>query len=190
VTPNRSHVRRVIVVDAHRKLTISARSRLTKAEGRRAYPPPGFYSSRSHAYIAMVCTSFPYKSSCLVGKVATPWSVFGKQNRVSLVSFQRAPTLHRVPGATRHPGTRTGSVANSLQVPRPTESHRIRGSGGTRRPVGRGPDHGVSRRGREAGAALCSLTFRVLFVFVVLSHDRRRIVHLNVATHPTSAWTA
>jgi transposase InsO family protein len=33
-------------------------------------------------------------------------------------------------------------------------------------------------------------TFRVLFVFVVLSHDRRRIVHLNVTTHPTSAWTA
>jgi len=33
-------------------------------------------------------------------------------------------------------------------------------------------------------------TFRVLFVFVVLSHDRRRIVHMNVTAHPTSAWTA
>jgi hypothetical protein len=33
-------------------------------------------------------------------------------------------------------------------------------------------------------------TFRVLFVFVVLSHDRRRIAHLNVTVHPTSAWTA
>ena len=33
-------------------------------------------------------------------------------------------------------------------------------------------------------------TFRVLFVFVVLSHDRRRVVHLNVAAHPTAAWTA
>ena len=33
-------------------------------------------------------------------------------------------------------------------------------------------------------------TFRVLFVFVVLSHDRRRIVHLNVTAHPTPAWTA
>ena len=32
--------------------------------------------------------------------------------------------------------------------------------------------------------------FRVLFVFVVLSHDRRRIVHLNVTAHPTLAWTA
>jgi len=33
-------------------------------------------------------------------------------------------------------------------------------------------------------------TFRVLFVFVVLSHPRRRIVHLNVTAHPTAAWTA
>ena len=30
----------------------------------------------------------------------------------------------------------------------------------------------------------------MLFVFVVLSHDRRRIVHLNVTAHPTPAWTA
>jgi hypothetical protein len=30
----------------------------------------------------------------------------------------------------------------------------------------------------------------VLFVFIVLSHDRRRIVHLNVTSHPTAAWTA
>ena len=33
-------------------------------------------------------------------------------------------------------------------------------------------------------------TFRVLFVFVVLSHNRRRIVHVNVTAHPTAAWTA
>ena len=33
-------------------------------------------------------------------------------------------------------------------------------------------------------------TFRVLFVFVVLCHDRRRIVHVNVTAHPTAAWTA
>ena len=32
-------------------------------------------------------------------------------------------------------------------------------------------------------------TFKVLFVFVVLSHDRRRIVHFNVTAHPTAAWT-
>jgi len=33
-------------------------------------------------------------------------------------------------------------------------------------------------------------TFRVLFVFLVLRHDRRRIVHVNVTKHPTAAWTA
>ncbi len=29
----------------------------------------------------------------------------------------------------------------------------------------------------------------MLFVFVVLAHDRRRILHVNVTPHPTSAWT-
>jgi putative transposase len=33
-------------------------------------------------------------------------------------------------------------------------------------------------------------TFRVLYVLVVLAHDRRRIVHFNVTEHPTAAWTA
>ena len=33
-------------------------------------------------------------------------------------------------------------------------------------------------------------TFRVLFVFVVLAYDRRRLVHVNVTAHPTVAWTA
>jgi hypothetical protein len=31
---------------------------------------------------------------------------------------------------------------------------------------------------------------RVLWVCVVLRHDRRRLVHLNVTAHPTAAWTA
>jgi transposase InsO family protein len=29
----------------------------------------------------------------------------------------------------------------------------------------------------------------VLFVFIVLAHDRRRIVHFNVTEHPTAQWT-
>jgi len=37
--------------------------------------------------------------------------------------------------------------------------------------------------------AVPTLTCRILFVFVVLAHDRRRIVHLNVTRQPTSAWT-
>ena len=33
-------------------------------------------------------------------------------------------------------------------------------------------------------------TFRVLYVFIVLAHDRRRVLHFNVTEHPTAAWTA
>ena len=33
-------------------------------------------------------------------------------------------------------------------------------------------------------------TFRILFVLIILSHDRRRILHVNVTEHPTAAWTA
>src|SRR5262245_13275203 len=32
--------------------------------------------------------------------------------------------------------------------------------------------------------------FEVLFVFIVLAHERRRVVHVNVTTHPTAEWTA
>ena len=32
-------------------------------------------------------------------------------------------------------------------------------------------------------------TFRVLFVLIVLAHDRRRIVQFNVTEHPTAEWT-
>jgi hypothetical protein len=33
-------------------------------------------------------------------------------------------------------------------------------------------------------------TFRVLFVFVVLAHHRRRVLHFNVTEHPTALWAA
>ena len=35
-----------------------------------------------------------------------------------------------------------------------------------------------------------TVTFKVLFVFVVLAHDRRRVVHCNVTNAPTAQWTA
>jgi len=35
-----------------------------------------------------------------------------------------------------------------------------------------------------------TLTFKLLYAFVVLSHDRRRILHVNVTAHPTAEWTA
>ena len=34
-----------------------------------------------------------------------------------------------------------------------------------------------------------AVTFRVLFVFVVLSHKRRRVVHFGVTEHATQEWT-
>ena len=33
-------------------------------------------------------------------------------------------------------------------------------------------------------------TSRVLFVLVVLAHERRRVLHFNITVHPTAAWTA
>jgi putative transposase len=35
-----------------------------------------------------------------------------------------------------------------------------------------------------------TVSFRVLFVLIVLAHDRRRILHFNVTEHPTAQWTA
>ena len=33
-------------------------------------------------------------------------------------------------------------------------------------------------------------TYRLLFVLVILAHQRRRVVHVAVTAHPTAAWTA
>jgi transposase InsO family protein len=47
-----------------------------------------------------------------------------------------------------------------------------------------------------SGAAACdffvvpSLTFKPLYCFVVISHDRRKILHVHVTRHPTDEWTA
>jgi putative transposase len=34
-----------------------------------------------------------------------------------------------------------------------------------------------------------TVRFQILYVFLVLAYDRRRIVHVNVTAHPTAAWT-
>jgi putative transposase len=38
--------------------------------------------------------------------------------------------------------------------------------------------------------AVPTIPFQVLYVFLVLAHDRRRILHFNVTAHPTAEWTA
>lgn len=35
-----------------------------------------------------------------------------------------------------------------------------------------------------------TVSFRVIYCFIVLRHDRRKLVHFNVTAHPTAAWTA
>jgi transposase InsO family protein len=35
-----------------------------------------------------------------------------------------------------------------------------------------------------------TIRFQILYVFLVLAHDRRRILHFNVTAHPTAEWTA
>ena len=35
-----------------------------------------------------------------------------------------------------------------------------------------------------------TVAFRILYCFIVLSHDRRRILHFNVTAHPSALWTA
>jgi putative transposase len=34
-----------------------------------------------------------------------------------------------------------------------------------------------------------TLSFRILYVFLVLAHERRRVMHFNVTDHPTAEWT-
>jgi transposase InsO family protein len=34
-----------------------------------------------------------------------------------------------------------------------------------------------------------TIRFQVLYVFVVLAHERRRMIHVNVTSHPTAEWT-
>ena len=35
-----------------------------------------------------------------------------------------------------------------------------------------------------------TLTGRILFLLVLLSHQRRRLVHVNITDHPTATWSA
>jgi putative transposase len=38
--------------------------------------------------------------------------------------------------------------------------------------------------------AVPTLTFRNLYCFIILLHDKRQVIHLNLTAHPTAAWTA
>jgi putative transposase len=34
-----------------------------------------------------------------------------------------------------------------------------------------------------------TIDFKLLFVFLILAHERRRVIHFNVTQHPSAAWT-
>jgi hydrogenase maturation factor len=38
--------------------------------------------------------------------------------------------------------------------------------------------------------AIPKVTFRLLYVLVVNTHERRKVVHFNITEEPTAAWTA
>jgi putative transposase len=38
--------------------------------------------------------------------------------------------------------------------------------------------------------AVPTIRVQILYMFLVLAHERRRIVHFAVAAHPTAEWTA
>src|ERR1700724_3841300 len=44
-------------------------------------------------------------------------------------------------------------------------------------------------RSSRSTSSVPTATFRVLFVFIVLSHARRRVVHFGVTEHPSQEWT-
>ncbi len=37
---------------------------------------------------------------------------------------------------------------------------------------------------------VATVRFEILFVLVILAHDRRRVRHFNITAHPTAEWTA
>ena len=35
-----------------------------------------------------------------------------------------------------------------------------------------------------------TINFQMLYVFIIIEHHRRKVIHFNVTEHPTSFWTA
>jgi hypothetical protein len=128
--------------------------------------------------------------------------------RRSMVLDGDEPSPHRPPaGLSRDPGADSHDGRREPHVGRPTDPRRIaeawnRDESGVRgeepgplstatiADVARVPDQ--SEGPTDGGGLLRGphLSHRLLFVLVLLAHDRRRIVHVAVTTHPTAAWTA
>jgi hypothetical protein len=79
---------------------------------------------------------------------------------------------------------RVGTVIPGLMPGQPGPEPRRRGKR-ERLDPGRAADARPQGEVRFPSASL-----QVLFVLVVLAHDRQRVVHFNVTEHPTAHWTA
>jgi transposase InsO family protein len=72
-------------------------------------------------------------------------------------------------------------------MPTPRDGHRKRGISSQR--------WSTFIRNHAEGIIACDFwvavtaTFRILYVFVVIEHARRRLLHVNVTAHPTAQWT-
>jgi putative transposase len=79
-----------------------------------------------------------------------------------------------------------------IEVSEATVSRYLKGR--ERRPTSQGWKTFIDNHARDLASvdffAVSTVSFKVLFAFVVLSHDRRRILHFNVTEHPTASWAA
>ena len=58
------------------------------------------------------------------------------------------------------------------------------------RPKSRGKPSQSWRTFLQNHASGMAATFRLLYVLVVMTHERRKVVHFNITDSPTAAWTA
>ena len=101
-------------------------------------------------------------------------------NDVDGQSALGCPSDSRRVAETRH--DRLANDRREIHGPAPTDRPRRRG--------GRSWRTTCTNWSRPTSSSCPTTTCRLLFVLVLLAHDRRRIVHIAVTDHPTAAWTA
>jgi hypothetical protein len=158
-----------VILDGLRARTLDGRgglARPSRTQGRRHLSPaPRFAAAATSA------------------RSATPTSTSGAQARSSSSRSSTAPrpVLRRF--ASGSPST--SGIAPRVSpraAPRTTTTLSPRGSSPRSKPP--------RRRSRRASSEPPTVTFDILYVFVVLSLERRRILHVNVTAHPYAEWTA
>ena len=91
-----------------------------------------------------------------------------------------------------------GSAAHSRRTAqarhqyRRNERKQVLCASGSRRPRPGGHSWRITSRAwyPSISSLVPTIRFQVLYVFLVLAHERRRILHFAVTAHPTAEWTA